>query len=427
MNEQVIQHLYSLRNEYRSLRYDLRNTEILCEALGNPHKKFRSALIAGTNGKGSVAKWLSEMVPEAGLYTSPHLERLNERISIGGVEINDRDLETVLSDVRRAISKVESRLLYPPTYFEWVTAAAFCYFSKRVSHAILEVGLGGRLDATNVVSQDVSVITSIGYDHAEYLGTTLEQIAAEKAGIIKGSEPVVLGPGCDFEVIRKRSDRIQIDAQDARARVHTCGRGLFRVDLETPVRTYTGLKPSFAGRHQIDNLKVAVRTAECLEQLGWPINGDRIAQGVNTAIWPGRLETVRTEPTFLIDGAHNVPAAEALGRYLTEYYPENVWLIFGGMREKDLPEMIRILEPHSRGLILTRPSDPRSADPRDLGSQFKNAVLTQTTAKAIAWVRQHARRQDAVLVTGSLYLAGEVRAQLANDSVLSAGPSAASS
>ena len=169
MDDRDIQHLFSLRNEYQSVRYDLKNFRILCEELGNPHESFRSALIAGTNGKGSVAQWLSAMLPEAGLYVSPHLERLNERISIGGIEINDQELGEVLTRVKQAASDAGTRLLYPPTYFELVTAAAFEYFGGRVRYAVIEVGLGGRLDATNVVSQDLSVITNIGYDHQEYL------------------------------------------------------------------------------------------------------------------------------------------------------------------------------------------------------------------------------------------------------------------
>ena len=280
MNDSDIQELFSLRNEYRSLRYDLGNIRALCEELGDPQRAFQSVLIAGTNGKGSVARFLSAMLPGAGLYVSPHLERLNERISIGGREIDDESLTQVFEKVRRASERAQSRLLYPPTFFERVTAMAFCFFQDRVDHAVLEVGLGGRLDATNVVSQDVSVITSLGLDHQEHLGETLEEIAFEKAGIIKDSEPVVIGPGCDLPAVRERAGERIVDAGALRARVGGVHgedspegeRGCFEIQLTTELRRYARLRPRMAGRHQIENLKVAVRAAECLEACGWPLD-----------------------------------------------------------------------------------------------------------------------------------------------------------
>ena len=412
MDDADIRHLFSLRNEYRSLRYDLRNTQMLCEELGNPHTGFRSILIAGTNGKGSVARLLSEMVPEAGLFVSPHLERLNERISIAGREINDSELDSVLTRVRQAASDAESRLLYPPTYFELVTVAAFEYFNRRVSYAVVEVGLGGRLDATNVLSQDVSVITNIGYDHQEYLGSTLEEIAAEKAGIIKSSEPVVLGRDCDFESIQIRAGGRSVDAAGLKTRIRARGDGLFRVDLETPIRTYRELCPQLPGRHQIENLKVAVRAAECLEARGWPVDAGRIERGTNGATWPGRLERFSENPTFLVDGGHNIAAAEALGRYLEENVFGKVWLIFGGMREKDCVAMIEALKPHAKRLILTRPTSARSADPHSLSLHFPDAVIVDAIEDAVSYARGHATPEETVLVTGSLYLVGEARAVL---------------
>ncbi len=412
MDDTDIQQLFSLRNEYRSLRYDLQNIQILCEALGNPQDSFRSILIAGTNGKGSVAQWLSAMLPEAGLYVSPHLETVNERISIGGREIGDPDLADVLGRVQEAASAAGSRLLYPPTYFELVTAAAFEYFSGRVRYCVLEVGLGGRLDATNIVSQDVSVITNIGYDHQEYLGSTLEEIAAEKAGIIKASEPVVLGTGCTFKSIRTRTRGRTVDAGALTAEMRYADGGLFGVDLETPVRTYSGLRPQLAGRHQVENLKVAVAAAECLEAQGWPLNAQTIERGVNEATWPGRLERFLGKPAFIVDGGHNLPAAKALGQYLGEYFPEKVWLIFGGMQEKDCSSMIRALAPNVRRLILTRAGNPRSADPKNLGHEFSDAVVAAGIEDAVSYARENSAPGTTVLITGSLYLAGEARAVL---------------
>src|SRR5215468_2183268 len=211
----------------------------LAAALGNPQNAFKSALIAGTNGKGSVAMLLSSMMPEAGLYTSPHLVRLNERIRIGDREISDEELNDVFVAVKHAASTAKE-LLYPPTYFEMVTAMAFLYFRDRVKFAVLEVGLGGRLDATNIVEQDVSVITSIGIDHQQFLGNTLEAIAAEKAGIIKATEPVIVGPSADLPVIREKAGTRLIRSADL-----DFGR-------------YPDLRPRLAGRHQLENIAVAI-------------------------------------------------------------------------------------------------------------------------------------------------------------------------
>src|SRR5262245_6063206 len=299
VNNEDISYLYSLTNEYRSIRYDLRNMQALAASLGNPQETFHSMLIAGTNGKGSVAKLLSSMMPEAGLYTSPHLVRLNERIQIGEREISDRDLKETFETVKDAAGSATD-LLYPPTYFEMVTAMAFLYFRDRVKFAVLEVGLGGRLDATNIVEQDVSVITSIGMDHQEFLGSTIEQIAAEKAGIIKDKEPVVIGPSADLGPIREKAG-----ARIVRA-------------TKSDLSRYPDLRPRLLGRHQTENIAVAIRAAECLR-----VPSSDIVRGVNTAVWPGRLERIGR---FLLDGAHNVPAATALAAFLEEFHPEGVWI-----------------------------------------------------------------------------------------------------
>jgi dihydrofolate synthase/folylpolyglutamate synthase len=375
-----LEYLYSLTNEYRSIRYDLRNMQALAAALGHPHRAFRSVLIAGTNGKGSVAKLLSSMMPDAGLYTSPHLARVNERICIGNTEISDDDLDQVFATVRQAASTAEG-LLYPPTYFEVVTAMAFLYFRDRVKFAILEVGMGGRLDATNIVGQEVSVITSIGLDHQQFLGKTIEEIAAEKAGIIKENEPVVIGPSADLHPIREKA-----------------GRRLMRgVDL----KDYPNLRPKLCGRHQLENVEVAIRTAECLG-----LDKENIVRGVNTATWPGRLEHVGR---FLLDGAHNAPAAHALAAFLAEYHSEGVWIIFGVMSDKDFQGMLSILKPHARQFIFTRPQNSRALDPEELRVLIPAAHVEQSVSGAIKYARIHAPSDLTILICGSLYLIGEAR------------------
>ena len=382
MTSNDLSYLYSLTNEYRSIRYDLRNMRALAAALGNPQDAFRCVLIAGTNGKGSVAKLLSSMMPEAGMYTSPHLVRLNERIRVDDREISDEDLHEVFETVKHAASTAKD-LLYPPTYFEIVTAMAFLYFRDRVKFAVLEVGLGGRLDATNIVEQDVSVITSIGIDHQEFLGDTIDEVAAEKAGIIKGREPVIVGPNADLPVIRQRAGSRLIAVKPA--------------DLHK----YPHLRPQLLGRHQIDNIAVAIRAAECL---GVP-EGD-IVRGVNRATWPGRLERIGR---FLLDGAHNVSAARALAAFLKEFYPQGVWMIFGVMADKQFEEMIAILNPHAQQLIFTRPQNSRAKDPAHLQRLVPGSYAASTVTEAIHYARLRAPSDATVLICGSLYLIGEAR------------------
>jgi len=388
MTPKDLTYLYALTNEYRTIRYDLQNMRALAAALGNPQESFKCVLIAGTNGKGSVARLLSAMIPGAGLYTSPHLVRLNERIRIGDQEISDSDLKDLFELVKHTAS-VAKNLLYPPTYFEIVTAMAFLYFRDRTKFVVLEVGLGGRLDATNIVDQDVSVITSIGLDHQEFLGETIEEIAAEKAGIIKDKEPVVIGPTADLPVIRRKAGQRLIAAQ------------------QSDLMKYPALSPRLLGRHQLENIAVAVRAAECLG-----IPESRIVEGVNSTTWPGRLERIGR---FLLDGAHNVQAATALAAFLKESHPDGVWIIFGAMADKPFEEMISILKPHARRFIFTKPESSRSKDPVDLQKLVSGSAAVSPPAEAIRLARSEAPSDATVLICGSLYLVGEARRLLAGE------------
>jgi dihydrofolate synthase/folylpolyglutamate synthase len=404
-----IAHLFSLTNEYRSIKYDLRNIQILLERLGNPHHSFRSILIAGTNGKGSVAAMLSAMLPEAGVYTSPHLNRLNERIRIGATEISDADLEVVYAKVSAATTD-QAAFLYPPTYFEMTTAMAFTYFQDRVKLAILEVGLGGRLDATNVVRQDVSVITSIGLDHQQFLGNTLDQIAAEKAGIIKSSEPVVVGAEAEFDVIREHAGSRLYMTRNLPREARPLRHGYFELDVTTPIRQYKKLRPSLAGRHQLDNVIVAIRTAECLK-----LSREQIERGVNTAVWPGRLERIPGRPAFLLDGAHNEMAMRALCSMLEEFHPNGVSMIFGCMADKDFRKMLDLLRPRVREIVFTGVGGSRSKDPAELQELWPGSRVAESPAQAIAFARTHFKPDEPVVVCGSLYLVGEVRSLLESE------------
>src|SRR5712671_3867527 len=357
MSSTSFEQLFALTNEYRSIKYDLRNMQMLMDQLDNPQRSFRSVLIAGTNGKGSVAALLAAMMPDAGLYTSPHLVRLNERIRIGNQEISDSELQAAYEHVSHAAGQAKN-LIYPPTYFEMVTAMAFTYFQNRTGFAILEVGLGGRLDATNVIRQDVSVITSIGFDHQEFLGNTLDQIAKEKAGIIKGHEPVIIGPEAELDPICQQAGERLFRTKHFHRTERAIGGGRYELDLVTPIRQYKGLRPLLAGRHQLDNVVVAIRAAECVK-----VPKERIEHGVNTAVWPGRLETIPGQPAFLLDGAHNEMACGVLSEYLKEFYPAGIRMIFGCMADKKYEEMLTLLQPHAREMILTKGSSARFIEP----------------------------------------------------------------
>ena len=409
MTPAEIAHLFSLKNEYRSIKYDLRNIQILLERLGNPHHSFRSVLIAGTNGKGSVAAMLSAMMPAAGLYTSPHLQRLNERFRIGRREISDADLATVYAEVAAAAADV-SAFLYPPTYFEMTTAMAFTYFRDRVKFAILEVGMGGRLDATNVVRQDVSVITSIGLDHQAFLGNTLEQIAAEKAGIIKSSEPVVVGPEAEFDPIPEHAGARLYMTRHLPREARPLGGGYFEFDVTTPIRQYRNLRPALAGRHQLDNVVIAIRAAECLK-----LSREQIEQGVNTAVWPGRLEKIPGSPPFLLDGAHNDQAMTALCSTLEEFYPQGVPMIFGCMADKDVEGMLKRLRPRVGEMVFTKAEGGRAKDPSELQALWPGSHVASSPREAVAFARAHFDAGETVVVCGSLYLIGEVRSVLESE------------
>jgi dihydrofolate synthase/folylpolyglutamate synthase len=291
-------------------------------------------------------------------------------------------------------------LLYSPTYFEFVTAMAFLYFRDRVKFAILEVGLGGRLDATNVVNQDISVITSIGIDHQEYLGNTIEAIAFEKAGIIKHREPVVIGASADLQPIRDKAGERLVRAAEMNTRARSLGGGYFELDIGR----HRNLRPRLPGRHQIENVQIAVQTAECL---GWT-DAD-IVRGINTAIWPGRLERVGR---FLLDGAHNVAAARALASFLAEFHPEGVWMVFAAMADKQYDEMLHVLRPHVRQFIFTKPHSSRAKDPAELAKIISGACIQSSPSAAIAYAKVNAPAGSVVVICGSLYLIGEVRGML---------------
>ncbi len=411
--------------EQFGIKLGLGNITLLLEALGDPHRAFPSVLVAGTNGKGSVAAFLAGIVSEhgfsAGLYTSPHLVRAEERIVVGGREIGPRRFGAILDRIRGTAERLleRGRLSAPPTYFEALTAAAFLEFAeRRVDLGVLEVGMGGRFDATNVATPVLSVITTISKDHQSHLGRTLRSIAFEKAGIIKPGIPVVsgVGPGPARAEIRRRAGErgaplIETFGPPAAFGVRPTRAGT-RFRYASPSGSYE-FSPALAGRHQGANAAVAITAAEVLGRVWRPLDGRRIVRGIERTRWEGRLETVSKRPRVILDGAHNVEGAASLASYVRESLGRPVVLVFGVMNDKDIGPMTRLLFPLAARVILTRVPYERSAGPEDIlrvSNRFRDRILAEEDVRAA--VRRALAESEGripIVIAGSLFLVGEVK------------------
>ncbi|MGC2662352.1 MAG: folylpolyglutamate synthase/dihydrofolate synthase family protein [Bryobacteraceae bacterium] len=411
-----VRYLYSLGNELKpGAKFGLERMQTLVSALGHPEAANPCVHIAGTNGKGSTAAFLGSIFRAAGyrtgLYTSPHLVVPTERIQIDGEPISPDDFSDAFDRVHNTAEALirEGGLDAHPSYFETVTAMAFLVFRERCDRAVFEVGLGGRLDATNVVTPELCIITPISYDHESYLGNTIESIAAEKAGILKPGVPAVLArqnPVADA-VIANRARELNcplIRAADYRPE---------NIRL-TPRETSFKLEgasfiSALPGRHQLDNALAAILAAQHLE-----IASSAIETGIHLARWPGRLELVAANPDFILDGAHNPAGAAALADYIRDFYGDRPkWLVYGAMRDKAIDEVTSQLFPLADRLILTAPDFPRALRPEAIleVADHPNVTIAATIPDAIA-LANNAPPDAAVFFTGSLFLVGEVRGLL---------------
>lgn len=404
------------------IKFGLRVMRALVEELGHPERAYATLLVAGTNGKGSVTATVDAALHASGLrtgrYTSPHLVRVNERITVNGREISDANLARAVEEVRQAAGRLVARGILDghPTYFEVLTAAAFVHFRRaRVDVAVLEVGLGGRLDATNVSEPLVSAIVSIARDHEAYLGHTLGAIAREKAGVLRHGRVTVLGP-----LPASAATAIETVARRTKARLRDAGRGVRVTAAEngtlivrTRRHTYRGLRP-LEGAHQRTNLLVALALLEEARAVGLPIDLDAVARGVAATRWPGRLQWVPGRPAVLLDGAHNPAGADALAAYLRGV-GRHV-LVFGVMTDKHVEAMARRLFPAANAVVLTRPPGDRAATPaeiaRRVGAHARQAERIDAPGRALARARRLAGPDGTVVVAGSLYLVGDVLRRL---------------
>ena len=432
--ESAVRYLLSLGRELAAptqaaaAKFNMENITVLMERLGRPDRAYPIVHIAGTNGKGSTAAFLEAILREAGfrtgLNTSPHLERITERVRINGEEISDEKFAETFTRIHGVIEELlaEGKLRAHPTYFECVTALAFEAFARaRVEFAVIEVGLGGRLDATNIVTPLVSVITRIDFDHENFLGHSLREIAGEKAGILKYQVPAVIA-----EQLPEAREVLLARARELNCRVVE-PRKAFRVEKEETedgcvrarVREVAGekvfeLAPRLRGRFQLQNALNALAAVQLLRERQYRISEESMVRGVAAAEWPGRIERVQTGPELYLDGAHNPGAARELARFLEETVRgRKVYIVFGAMRDKAVDEVSGILFPHAYEVIFTEARTPRAVSAAQLARMAchhaaRHSVIADAQ-QALESALAKAQPEDCIVVTGSLYLVGQIR------------------
>jgi dihydrofolate synthase/folylpolyglutamate synthase len=435
MNYQAaVRYLLSLGRELAAptqaaaAKFDLENITILAERLGRPDRTYPSAHIAGTNGKGSTAAFLESILRRAGFRTglnaSPHLEKINERIRVNGEEISDDEFAAAFTRIQALNEELlaAGKLRAHPTYFECVTAMAFEYFARaRVEFGVFEVGLGGRLDATNILTPVVSVITRVDFDHENFLGHSLAEIAAEKAGILKPGVPLILAEQRPeaLEVIRAGARELScpvVETANAfRVEKEWTENGCSRARvIENESGWSVELAPRLPGRFQIQNSLNAVAAARYLQKRGYRISDDAITQGIAEAVWPGRLEKLQSSPDVYLDGAHNPSAARELAAFLQQNLAgRKIWLVFGALRDKAVDEIAGVLFPYVAEVIFTQPRTTRAISVAQLAEITSHhaahfTVISEPEA-ALAYALDRAAANDAVIVAGSLYLVGQLR------------------
>jgi dihydrofolate synthase / folylpolyglutamate synthase len=424
----ALAYLFSL--ETLGIKFGLENIRAICEALGHPERAWPSAVVAGTNGKGSVSAMVETGLRAAGLrtglYTSPHLVRLEERFAIDGAPVSTDDMAAAAATVKAAVEALRSagRLATEPTFFEVTTALGFELFRRaRVDFVVLEVGLGGRFDATTAATPVAAAITTIDFDHERFLGHTIAAIAAEKAGVIKPGMAVVVGETKPDAVTviaracREMHATMIPAAAGVRSDVVAVEEGTAVVRLCTPLRDYGTLRLALRGRHQAHNAVVAIRLLEELDRLGFMVPPAAVAAAVTSTRWPGRLDLLSDGPgrTVLCDAAHNPAGAGCLGEYLREVYPAGLPLVFGIMKDKDVGGTLGPLLPSVTHFVATAAHTNRAMAADRLAEEARRAGwrgpldVEPEAGPALdrAW-----QRAPTICAAGSIFLVGEVLARL---------------
>ena len=409
--ESAIRYLFNLQKF--GIKFGLSKTENILKSFGNPHLGQNYIHVAGTNGKGSVAAFMGSILQEAGyrvgMYVSPHLVRFTERFRINGEEISQGKTVALIDELQRVIDVDE-----PPTFFEAVTAMAIRYFAReKTDIAIMEVGMGGRLDATNVITPLVTGITNISMEHQEYLGNTLSHIAREKAGVIKKGVDVVTAvtqPGIieQFKAVsEERGAPFRRVGKDMKYRSTPAGLHFFGQS-----RNIKGLQLGLKGIHQARNAALALGMMEQIETKGFPLSTDQIRKGLKKADWPGRMQIIKENPTILLDGAHNAAAVKALARTIrSDFSYDKMILVIGIMADKDIGALLRAIVPISDRVLYTRPVYSRAADPGVLMEKAHPlnipGEIVPSLAEALKKAEALATSKDLIVVCGSLFTVGE--------------------
>jgi dihydrofolate synthase / folylpolyglutamate synthase len=433
--DEAVRYLLALGKELAAPRqphvqkFGLENISILSEYIGAPHRACPCVHIAGTNGKGSTAAMLDSILLAAGLrtglYTSPHLEQINERIRIAGKNLSDTEFAESCTRVIEAAEHLMATgaLAAHPTYFECLTAMAFSAFARaQVDFAVYEVGMGGRLDATNLVTPEVAMITQIDFDHENYLGHSIEEIASEKAGIIKPGGWVVSAaerPEAHAVIARRAAELdarlVEIDAAYRVSELHA-EEGCYRAIVASAhSRRTLPLVLPLPGRFQMRNALAAVAAARLLAERGYPVDDDAIARGIANVRWPGRLERLADHPAIFLDGTHNPAGARELLAFWQEQFPERrILLVYGAMRDKAVDEICGLLFPRAGTVILTAPRQSRAISADVLaemtGHLAREIEIVAEPAAALERALELAQPEDVIFATGSLYLVGDLRA-----------------
>ncbi len=424
---ECLHYLDELGHELRGVKFGLEAITKILGSLGDPHRRYPTAIVAGTNGKGSTSAILASILRHAGyrtgLYTSPHLVRVNERMQVNGQEISDQDFAQSFSAIRETVDSLLAQkfLESRPSFFEFLTAAAFLHFARaRVDFAVLEVGMGGRLDATNITEPRVAVITNIDLDHQQFLGTTRAEIAWEKAGVIKPGRPVV-SACADPEaatVIRRRAEELGAPLVDTAslARISNLRdrRGCYEFDFALNGDCFSNLLLPLRGRFQVENATAAI-TAVCqLRREGLRIPHSAILEGLRNASWPGRLEKIGERPLVLLDGAHNPAGAREVAAFVQEHLAgRKLRLVYASMRDKAIGEISEILFPLAVEIYLTQPDQLRAATPQEILSAVRfnpeRMFVELDPARALERAIGASSAEDAVLAAGSLFLVGALK------------------
>ena len=405
--------------------YGLERTYKLLELLDNPQDKLKIIHVAGTNGKGSTTAMITSMLKgcgyKVGMYTSPFLEEFEERIQINGENIPKEKLAQLITKIKYAVDKVIEEGYNHPTEFEIITVLMFLYFAtEEVDFAVVEVGLGGRLDSTNVITPILSVITSISFDHTNLLGNTLEEIAAEKAGIIKSCIPTVIYPQEEMaeRVISSKCQELdsklyKINKEDAKL-INIIKEDKIYQQVKVKLDDEYDVKLPLLGEHQILNLAVALKALEVIKDKAPKLNMESIVKSIATVRWNGRLEIMSNSPYVVIDGAHNIQGITQLNKNINKYFEyKDMYLILGILADKDVEDMVKVITPKAKKVFTVTPNSMRAETAEELMNEVKkyneSCEAYNDYKNAFEDALKLCKKDDLLLISGSLYMIGEMR------------------